>query len=131
MWMLLLAALLSSSKSEIPPDIWACKNEVEIWCSTEGCSAKPTDEMTPMSVTAARNGAFSVCAYTGCWEGEAEVKEASGRLLWVANDVPFSTRPDGFRADVSLLIIENDIAGFIRVGSIATPLLCVRRPVDQ
>jgi len=130
MWFLLVAALLSSSKSEIPPDAWHCKNDIEVWCSVDGCAAKDADETTPMSISASRSGAYSVCAYTGCWEGQADVIDAAGRLLWVANDVPFSSQPDGFRADVSLMIIEGDGVGFVRVGSIASPLLCLRRPVD-
>ena len=131
MWMLVLAALLSSSKSEIPSDSWLCKNDIEVWCSVDGCAAKDPDETTPMSIMAARNGAFSVCAYTGCWEGKANVANASGRIVWAADDVPFSSQPDGFRADVSLMIIEGDGAGFVRVGSIASPLLCLKRPFDQ
>lgn len=128
MWMLLLAALFSSSRSEIPPDAWVCKNDIEVWCAVDGCAAKDEDETTPMSITAARNGAFSVCAYTGCWEGRARVANAAGRLLWAANDVPFSSQPDGYRANVSLLIIEGDGVGFVRVGAIASPILCLRRP---
>lgn len=131
MWMLVLAAFLSSSKSEIPPDAWLCKNDIEVWCSVDGCAAKDEAETTPMSIMAARNGAFSVCAYSGCWEGRARVVNASGRLVWAANDVPFSSKPDGFRANVSLMIIEGEGVGFVRVGSIASPLLCLRRPVDQ
>lgn len=132
MWMLLLAALFSSSKSEIPADAWVCKNDIEVWCSVDGCAAKDVEETTPMSIVAARNGAFSVCAYTGCWEGKARVANTAGRLVWAADDVPFSSRPDGgFRADISLMIIEGDGAGFVRVGAIASPLLCLRRPFDQ
>ncbi len=128
---LLLAALLSSSKSEIPPDVWDCANDVEVWCSVDSCDAMPSGETTPMSITARRDGAFSVCAYTGCWEGTTEVADIAGRLLWAADEAPFSTRPDGFAADISLLIIEKDGVGFVRAGGIASPLLCTRRPVDE
>ena len=130
MLMLVLAALLSSSKSEIPPDVWDCANDVEVWCSVDGCAAQPEGESTPMSITARRDGAFSVCAYTGCWEAETTVAESNGRLLWAADSAAFSTNPDGFFADITLLIIEKDGVGFVRAGGIASPLLCTRRPVD-
>ena len=131
MLMLLIAAFLSSSKSEIPPDIWSCANDVEVWCAVDGCAAKEEGETTPMSINARRSGEFSVCAYTGCWEGRTTVTDTAGRLLWAANGVPFSSQPDGgFKADVSLLIIESDGVGFVRVGGIASPLLCLRQPVD-
>jgi hypothetical protein len=91
MWFMVLAALLSSSKSEVPADTWSCKNDVEVWCTVDGCAAKPVEETTPMSVFASRSGAFSVCAYTGCWEGQAQLADAAGRLVWAA--VMFLFRP--------------------------------------
>ena len=48
-----------------------------------------------MSITARRDGEFSVCAYTGCWEGRTELVEARGRLLWAQDSATFSTRPEG------------------------------------
>ncbi|MEX6633296.1 hypothetical protein [Hyphococcus lacteus] len=128
---LLVAVLLSSSKSVIPPDNWSCANDVEVWCAVDGCAAKAEGEITPMSISARRDGGFSVCAYTGCWEGQAEVHDLKGRLLWAANEAPFSTNPDGSSTDVSLLIIEKDGVGFVRVGGIASPLLCTREVSDQ
>lgn len=133
---LLLAALLTSSKSEVPPDIWECVNDVEVWCAVDGCAAKPEGEATPMSITASRDGAFSVCAYTGCWEGKTTVVEigapAVARLLWAADSVGFSSQPEGgFEADITLLIIEKDGVGFVRAGGLASPLLCTRRSVDK
>ncbi len=129
---LLLAAILSSSPSEIPPDAWVCSNEVEVWCAADGCAARPESESTPMAIAARRDGRFSVCAYTGCWDGEANIGEIGGRILWAADDVPFSSPPEGgFKADVTLLIIAEDGVGFVRVGGIATPLLCLRQPVDD
>lgn len=130
MFMLLVAALLSSSKSEIPADSWICANDIEVWCAVDGCAAKAADETTPMAISASRSGEFAVCAYTGCWEGKTVLAETSGRLLWAADDLPFSTQPDGFGADVSLLIVEKEGVGFVRVGAIASPLLCQRRAPD-
>jgi len=121
----LIAALLSSSKSEIPPDLWRCDNQIEVWCTVDSCAAKPADEMTPLSVSASLDGRFSICAYTGCWEGKSEAAGTPSRLLWAADAVPFSTN-DAFTADISLLIIAKDGVGFVRVGGIATPLLCAK-----
>ncbi len=131
MLMMLLAALVSSSKSEIPPDIWDCSNDVEVWCSVDGCAAKAEGESTPMAISARRTGEFSVCAYTGCWEGKTEVADIAGRLVWAADKAAFSTNPDDFFADVTLLIVEKEGVGFVRAGGIASPLICARRPVDR
>jgi len=84
-----------------------------------------------MAISARRSGEFSVCAYTGCWEGKTEVADIAGRLVWAADKAAFSTNPDDFFADVTLVIIEKEGVGFVRAGGIASPLLCGRRPVDQ
>lgn len=125
MLLALIAALLSSSRSEIPPDRWTCENQIEVWCTVDSCAAKPAEEMTPMSVSARRDGRFSVCAYSGCWEGKTAPVEASGRLLWAADGVAFASGA-GFTADISLLIVVKEGVGFVRVGGLATPLLCAR-----
>ena len=123
---LFLAALMASTPKDAPKDVWTCTNQVEVWCTVDSCAAKNTDETTPLAVSATGDGRFSVCAYTGCWEGEAETAVVAGRRVWAAADVPFSSQPDGgFEADVSILIIEGEGVGFVRVGGIATPLLCL------
>ena len=123
----LLATMMMTSPAEIPPEIWNCRNQIEVWCSVDSCAASAEDETTPMDISASRSdGQFSICAYSGCWEGQAEMVEAKGRLLWVADNVGFSTSTSGFVADISLLILEVDGVGFVRVGGLATPLLCTR-----
>jgi len=122
---LLFVALLSLLSSAIPVDQWTCSNDVEIWCGEGACKARPEGETTPMAVTASVDGAFSVCAYSGCWEGEAKVTDAGDTRIWSAKAVPFSTNPAGdFKTDVTLLIIPADGVGFVRAGGIATPLIC-------
>ncbi|WDI30465.1 hypothetical protein PUV54_10900 [Hyphococcus flavus] len=132
MWMLAFATIISSSKSEVPADTWLCKNDIEVWCTlNDGCDAKNADETTPMSIAASRDGEFSVCAYTGCWEGDTRITQNAGRIMWAADDVPFSTQPDGFRTNITLMIIEHEGVGFVRAGSIASPLVCLPRAIDQ
>lgn len=132
MLLIALAALLRASPSELPADGWNCRNQLEVWCAADGCAAAPPNEFTPMDINASaghmgRKGRLEVCAYSGCWTARATAVRASGRLLWAADAAPFSTRPDdAMTADVTLLIVEKDGVGFVRVGGLATPLLCVR-----
>lgn len=125
MFALLFAALLSGSKSEIPPDRWACANDIEVWCTVDSCAAKPESETTPMAIAARADGKVTVCAYTGCWETQTNMVNANGRLVWAADQVPFSTN-DAATANVSLMIVAKDGVGFVRVGAIASPVLCRR-----
>ena len=127
MKILILLLMLMANHSELPPDTWACTNQIEVWCTVDSCAAKDADEMTPLRISARRDGVFSVCAYTGCWEGKASLTDNNGRLLWAADQAAFSSRPEGgLEADISLMIVEKDGVGFVRVGGIATPLLCLR-----
>ena len=127
MYLMILAALMMGSRSGLPPESWSCTNQIEVWCTADGCDAKRADETTPLSVQVRRDGRFAVCAYTGCWEGTAVTGNVDGRLVWAANDAPFSTRPEGgFEADISVMILQGEGVGFVRVGGIATPLLCLR-----
>jgi len=128
----LLAAIMMTSPSEVPPEVWICRNQVEVWCAVDGCAAKAEDETTPMDIWVSRDdGRFTICAYSGCWEGEGDMTAGRGRLLWAADDVEFYSGRGGFSADVSLLIIEKDGVGFVRVGGLATPLLCLRAEPGQ
>lgn len=130
------ALFLGASKTEVPPESWNCRNQVEVWCAADGCAATPPDEFTPMDIWASAGedggGEISACAYTGCWEGEAASSASAGRLLWSGDDLPFVSAIEGATGDVTLLILAADGVGFIRVGGIATPLLCARRlPFDN
>lgn len=127
MTFLIAAAAFFTSPAEIPKDVWTCRNQIEVWCSADGCAAAAPGEFTPMDIWVRASGAMSVCAYTGCWEGDGAVARSDGRILWTAYDLPFSTAESSSSGvDVTLLIIEKDGVGFVRVGGLATPLLCSR-----
>jgi len=124
------ALLLGASRAEIPPESWNCRNQIEVWCAADGCAATPPDESTPMDIWASLgeegSGTISACAYSGCWEGRAAVSAASGRLLWIGDNLPFASALEGAAGDVTLLILASDGVGFVRAGGIATPVLCHR-----
>lgn len=126
MFFLLAAAAMVASQSSVPPDAWQCRNQVEVWCTVDSCAAKPESETTPMDIWVRGDGAFSVCAYTGCWDGMAETAVVNGRRLWAADNVAFLSASGGFNADVTLAIVEKDGVGFVRLGGFASPLLCIR-----
>lgn len=129
MFLALVAVLAMSSRSEVPADEWVCTNQIEVWCDEDSCAARPPEETTPLAVSAGRDGRFSVCAYTGCWEGRTAPVAASGRYLWAADDVAFSA-DESLTAGVTLLIVDRDGVGFVRAGGLATPLLCAPAPPD-
>lgn len=123
---ILVLAMLGATREGLPPDAWRCRNQVEVWCTADGCAAAQPEEFTPMDISANSGGDLSVCAYTGCWSGKAAVARAEGRWLWAGDAFAFSTLPDGERTDVTLMIVARDGVGFVRAGGFATPVLCTR-----
>lgn len=124
------ALMFGASRTEVPPESWNCRNQIEVWCAADGCAATAPEESTPMDIWAsagdAGKGAISVCAYSGCWEGGARVSATAGRLLWVGDNLPFASSVEGAAGDVTLLILAKDGVGFVRAGGVATPVLCHR-----
>jgi hypothetical protein len=123
---IIAALMFRASRAEVPAESWNCRNQIEVWCAADGCAATPPDESTPMDIWASADGAISVCAYSGCWEGKAEASAAAGRLLWIGDNLPFVSAIDGAKGDVTLLILAGDGVGFVRAGGLATPVLCRR-----
>lgn len=110
-----------------PAEAWECTSEVEVWCDGTSCRARPLEETTPLSIHADEAGAFSVCAYSGCWEGKGEIYRHRGRVLLTAENVPFSSGNAGSATSITLLIGTQDGTGFVRAGGLATPLICKAR----
>jgi hypothetical protein len=125
-----LAFFLGATREGLPPDAWTCRNQVEVWCAADGCAAANPEEFTPMDISADASGALSVCAYTGCWAGKAKVARAEGRWLWAGDGFDFSTSQQGEKTDVTLMIVARDGVGFVRAGSLATPVLCTRAAAE-
>jgi len=131
--LMVLRASVSEVPSEIPidPAMWQCRNQVEVWCSADGCAASEPDGFTPMDINAKRTGDLSVCAYTGCWEGKATVTAVDGHVLWTAKALGFSGNPKASGAAITLLVNQKDGVGFVQAGGLATPVLCERRAIAR
>ncbi len=107
---------------------WHCRNDLEIFCREGACEAALEGAFTPMDVSLEASGELSVCAYTGCWEGQAEVLERQDFLLAVGQELPFSTAKDdrGSDRNIVLVIDRNDSVATLKVGVFALPLPCSR-----
>ncbi len=105
---------------------WSCTNDLEVSCNDGACEAEAGDGFTPMSVDLDGSGALSVCAYSGCWEGAAEVLETAEFLVLVGHALEFSTArgSDSARADIVVAIDRTDGVGTLKAGEFAQPLLC-------
>ena len=105
--------------------VWRCRNTVEVHCDSESCAASPRDEMTPMDVVFSTEGSFSVCAYTGCWDGAGAVASHGPFTSIMARAVPWSdpARADGAE-DVMIAFDADDRVAIVKAGGFAVPLNC-------
>ncbi len=105
---------------------WQCRNDLEVRCDEEACTAEPGDGFTPMSVTVNASGGLSACAYSGCWEGLGRVFRDEPYLVVIGRDLEFSTAPgnESARQDVLVAIDRTDSVAIVKAGEFAHPLRC-------
>ncbi len=115
------AAVIATSDSESRS--WACKNTLEVSCFENDCQASPV--FTPMSVDFKLSGDVSVCAYSGCWQGQAEVIDSGQFLVFIGTNLPFSTNSDPAAAEnIVIALDQTDNVATLKAGAFAQPLLC-------
>ncbi len=106
-----------------------CSNcRLEIQCDTRGCRVEDSESATPMEVTLDDSGSYSACAYSGCWEGQAEVLKTETHLILHATQAPFFS--GGSSTDGKPMVVSVDLTddiAVLKVGPFAQPLQC-RRP---
>lgn len=104
---------------------WRCKNDLEVSCLDGGCNATHDESFTPMSISITEAGELSVCAYSGCWEGDAEIVPKERFVIVVGSKLPFSTSPDpGMAEDILIAIDRSDNIALLKVDTFAQPLIC-------
>lgn len=104
---------------------WRCRNTVEVQCHAGECAAA-TDGITPLDVRFDTDGGFSVCAYTGCWDGTGKAVRSPPHLLISAAQVEWSdpARRDENRADVVIAFDSADRIALVKAGVFALPMAC-------
>jgi hypothetical protein len=107
---------------------WRCHNDLEIDCRNGRCNAAKDGSFSPMNVTLSESGSMSVCAYSGCWTGNALFKRSGHFRVWVGSNLAFSTAPKSPSASKNILIAidEKDSVATLKAGEFALPLLCQR-----
>lgn len=111
---------------------WSCQNDdLEIRCAVGVCTAISSGEQngfTPMAIEVADNGKVSVCAYTGCWEGEGKTLGTEDFLVVAGHDLPFSTAPESQAKGMHVVVAvdRHDGFGAVKAGGFAQPIRCER-----
>ncbi len=107
---------------------WSCSNEAaEITCGAETCEVKTGDDFTPSRLTVNANGEVSLCAYSGCWEGQAVSMARVGRYVTaVGLDLPWSAPANPAASIAATIDTQSNVAVLLADG-FAHPMTCTTR----
>jgi hypothetical protein len=100
---------------------YQCANDIEIQCSASECRSE-SDGFTPMSVSFDTSGDLNVCAYSGCWQGQADVHTAGQFITLTGMNLPFSTSDQ--EQHIAITLDRSDNVAILKADSFAQPLFC-------
>ena len=109
---------------------WECEPDVEVQCTIKSCSVAEDQGIIPIGLSFDSHGTFSLCAYSGCWEGKGEVVSVLPFLVITLGNVDWSDlgqRVEG-REDVLIAFDAKDHVVMVKAGSIAMPMRCKKMP---
>ena len=105
---------------------WDCKPDVEVQCTIESCSLAKDQGAIPIGLSFDSHGTFSLCAYSGCWEGKGKVVSVSPFLVITLGNVDWSDpnqRVEG-RRNVLIAFSTKDQIAMVKAGSLSMPMRC-------
>jgi hypothetical protein len=109
---------------------WNCAPDVEVQCTVESCEVMEDQGTIPIGLSFDTRGVFSLCAYSGCWEGKGKVVSVSPFLVITLGNVDWSDpnqRVEG-REDVLIAFGAKDQVAMVKAGSISMPMRCSKMP---
>jgi hypothetical protein len=112
---------------------WNCAPDVEVQCTVESCAVMEDQGSIPIGLSFDSRGAFSLCAYSGCWEGKGKVVSVSPFLVITLGNVDWSDpnqRVEG-REDVLIAFGVKDQVAMVKAGSISMPMRCSKYAAAQ
>jgi len=114
----------------VQAETWHCRNDVEVHCGVDGCSAAAEGGFTPMDLAFADDGGLSLCAYSGCWTGNGQVLARAPLLVISAAGLPWSDPHGGAdrASDVLVAFDPRDRVAMVKAGGWTLPLLCRSGP---
>lgn len=117
-WLMLVSVPLHAES-------WHCRNTVEVQCHAGECAAE-TQGITPLDVRFDASGGFSVCAYSGCWEGAGKAVWNPPHLLISVARVDWSdpSRREENRSDIAIAFDSTDSVALVKAGVFALPMAC-------
>lgn len=124
---LLLTAFNSPQADAATASHWQCQNkDLEITCNADKCSQ--SEAFTPLQLTVQQQGQqarLQICAYSGCWSGQAQGFIAGGHLFFSARQLAWQGVGQN-PADFALVLDRRDHIALLKGAGFALPLTCTR-----
>ncbi len=122
----MLGLALLSSPSVLAD--WSCSNDFESSCSGDGCVLLQGEDFTPLSISVSDAGELTVCAYTGCWQGQGRVLARSPFLVVLGEQLEWNHPGQDNPVDLLLSINLVKSTGALSSPHFDQPLYCKGRP---
>ena len=103
---------------------WSCTNDFESGCSGDGCVLLQGEDFTPLSISVSDAGKLTVCAYTGCWEGQGRVLARSPFLVVLGEQLRWNHPGQDNPVDLLLSINLAKSTGALSSPHFDQPLYC-------
>jgi hypothetical protein len=103
---------------------WQCRNDVEIQCDQAACTVAKPGEFTPLGLSFTSGGRFSLCAYSGCWEGQGKVVARKPFLVIEKRQAAWSDPQTKNASDILIAFAQEDRIALVKAGGLALPLHC-------
>lgn len=121
---LLISIVLTLSSMHAFSSSWNCRNnDLEIRCSSSKCET--FDGFTPFAININTNGALSICAYSGCWEGKGKVMKSGKHIVMSGTNLKW-TGTNSSTADFIVAVDTSDKVGFVKGEGFAMPTTCTQ-----
>ena len=103
---------------------WQCRNnELEIECVNGKC--KSSENFTPMNMQLSRSKIITICAYSGCWQGNAKILKVNNFITIIAHNMkPQNPSSASDSRSISMVIDVEDEVAIMKFSSFAQAMSC-------
>ncbi|TQV70670.1 hypothetical protein FKG94_20270 [Exilibacterium tricleocarpae] len=125
--LLLLMMLMPAFKCLAQPDEWICRIDFESQCTvSKGCDAlgsKDDGNTKPVVAEFDATGKFSLCMYSGCYEGEGTV-HTTEPFLSISKIKAKWTGTGEHDTNVFIVLDREEKLGMFKAASFIQPIIC-------
>lgn len=103
---------------------WSCQATHDIRCSDGDCEIAEDPGVVPVAAYFDASGKVSMCAYSGCWEGNGQI-QTSRQFHWVLGEnLQWDSPNVDDYTDVFVVVDISTSSGVAKANDFAVPVVC-------